>query len=130
MATPIWLDRAIVGQLHTESLTEFGGLRGIRDESGLESALARPLNRHMYEAASDLYELAAEYAFDIRRTHPFLDGNKRAGFLAAGAFLDINGWLIDGEETEVVNACLLLASGEWGHAEFAFWLRENCLSRA
>jgi death-on-curing protein len=124
---PQWIDRAVVEQLHADSLLEFGGATGLRNEDGLESALARPINRHLYESVDDPFELAAEYAFGLMRNHPFVDGNKRAGLLAAGAFLNINGWEIDADETEVANACLLLASGEWCVAEFAFWLRENCI---
>ena len=128
MPEPFWLPREALELLHQESLAEFGGLNGLRNAEGLESALARPRNCHAYDGISDLFRLAAEYAFGIMRNHPFVDGNKRGGFLAAGAFLAINGWQIDSEETEVVNACLLLAAGEWGVAEFAFWLRENCVA--
>ena len=128
MGEPVWLPREAIILLHEESLAEFGGLPGLRNEEGLESALARPRNCHAYEGIEDSFRLAAEYAFGIMRNHPFLDGNKRGGFLAAGVFLALNGWSIQGDETEVANACLLLAGGEWGVAEFAFWLRENCVA--
>ena len=91
--------------------------------------MARPINRFLYEEVDDLFALAAEYAFGIVRNDPFVDGNKRAGFLASGAFVDINGQEIETKEVEVVNATLLLASGEWGVAEYAFWLSENCRER-
>ncbi len=123
---PVWIDRAIIDILHDDSLSFFGGLPGMRSEDGLESALARPINRFLYEGVDDLFVLAADYAFGIMKNHPYLDGNKRAGLLAASTFLDVNGWEISGPETEVVNACLLLASGEWSGDEFAFWLKENC----
>lgn len=128
MGEPIWLPREAIILLHEESLAEFGGLPGLRNAEGLESALARPRNCHAYEGVEDPFRLAAEYAFGIMRNHPFLDGNKRDGFLAAGAFLALNGWSIQGDETEVANACLLLAGGEWAVPEFSFWLRENCVA--
>ena len=123
---PIWIDRAVIDVLHDDSLNLFGGLPGIRSEDGLASALARPINCFLYEGLDDLFALAAEYAFGIMKNHPCLDGNKRAGLLAGSVFLDVNGWEISGPETEVVNASLLLASGEWGRDEFAYWLKENC----
>lgn len=128
MREPVWLPREAIEVLQQESLAEFGGLPRLRNQEGLESALVRPRNCHAYEGVEDSFRLAAEYAFGIMRNHPFVDGNKRAGFLAAGAFLALNGWAIDGDEAEVVNACLLLASGEWGFEEFAFWLKQNCVA--
>ena len=79
---PVWVDALAILFLHDESLAMFGGARGLRDAGLLESALARPVNQHLYKPDSDIAELAAAYAFGLARNHPFVDGNKRTAFLA------------------------------------------------
>ena len=78
MTEPIWLAKEALLLLHRESLRQFGGADGVRDEGLLDSALARPLNRFAYEEERDLCRLAAAYAKGIAQNHPFVDGNKRA----------------------------------------------------
>lgn len=102
MKRPAWLDQRALVLLHAESLAEHGGLWGVRDEAALESALARPRNVYAYERSSDLARLAAAYGFGIVRGHPFSDGNKRAGFLAIGLFLELNGFELEVEEVDAV----------------------------
>ncbi|MBB5518106.1 death-on-curing protein [Amphiplicatus metriothermophilus] len=111
--------------LHAEQLAEHGGAAGVRDEGLLESALARPENMAAY-GEPDLFELAAAYAFGIVKNHPFVDGNKRAGFMAAATFLLLNGWTLTATDKEVVEAMLALAAGEASEEEFALWLKANC----
>jgi len=86
-----WIDPRVLLFLHAESLAEHGGLPGMRDAAALDSALARPQNMYAYRKSVDLANLAASYAFGIIRNHPFTDGNKRAGLLAIGLFLAVNG---------------------------------------
>ena len=76
--------------LHDQSLSEHGGASGLRDEGLLESALARPLNLAPY-GSPDVADLAAAYGVGLAKNHPFVDGNKRAAFLAVGLFLALNG---------------------------------------
>jgi death on curing protein len=128
MSEPHWLDAEAVVVLHDEQLVEHGGAAGVRDMGLLESALARPRNAWSYGEA-DLAALAALYAAGIMRNHPFVDGNKRAGFLAAYVFLHINGSELVADEGEVVVQCLALAASEIGEEEFAAWLRDNCEAR-
>ena len=90
MKEPRWLDRAECLAIHDLMLAQYGGLGGVRDESLLESALAKPRNRFAYEHASTA-ELVASYAAGIVHNHPFLDGNKRTGFMLAATFLELNG---------------------------------------
>lgn len=127
MSEPIWLDLEAVLVLHDEQLAEHGGLAGVRDLGLLESALARPRNAWSY-GEGDIIALAALYAAGVMANHPFTDGNKRAGFLAAYAFLYVNGLEIIADEGEVVVHCLALAAGEIGEAEYAAWLRANARS--
>jgi len=73
-----------------------------------------------------LFDLAAEYALGIVKNHPFLDGNKRAGFMAAYIFLGANGQELDASEAEAVLKTLALAAGEIGAGEYAEWLKASC----
>ena len=65
-----------------EQLREHGGLSGIRDETALESALARPQQKWHDAEMTDISSLAAAYGFGLTMNHPYRDGNKRIGFLA------------------------------------------------
>ena len=125
MTEPIWLDKADCLSFQEELLAWFGGAAGIRDEGLLESALARPQQMYAYETPS-LYRLGAAYAFGIVKNHPFIDGNKRAGFLAAALFLEINGERFAASEEEVVLRTLALAAGECSEEEYAKWLEDSC----
>ncbi len=80
MKEPRWVDRRALLLLHAESLAEHGGLTGIREDGLLDSALARPRHLFAYESKIDLARLAAAYTVGITRNHPFVGGNKRAGF--------------------------------------------------
>jgi death-on-curing protein len=123
-----WLNEAVVVAMHDEQIAEHGGLENVRDAGLLTSALARPRNQAAH-GDPDVFDLAAAQAFGIIRDHPFLDGNKRTGFLAACVFLDLNGWELNASEAEAVAAVLALATGEMEEAEFSAWLREQSVSR-
>jgi death on curing protein len=106
-----WLTREAIEIIHREQLQEHGGLPGIKDESALESALARPINKAAY-GEDDLHVVAAAYLYGFVKNHPFSDGNKRTGYLAAFTFLYINGWLIEAEQEDVIEFVLEVAAGE------------------
>lgn len=120
-----WLSRLVIDAVHTDQLREHGGLPGIRDDTALESALARPWQRWQYTPDADLQELAAAYAFGFVRNHPYRDGNKRIGFLAMVTFLGINGLDFDAPEREVVAEMLRLAEGNLSEEALAAWLRAH-----
>ena len=122
MKEPIWIPRETVLAVQERLLAEFGGAAGIRDEGLLDSGLARPLNRYAYEKPT-LFELAAAYAFGLVRNHPFLDGNKRIGFVIAILFLELNGKTFGATEVDAVVQTLALASGSLREEEYAAWLR-------
>jgi death-on-curing protein len=123
MKEPHRIDRRAMVLLHAESLAEHGGHAGVVDEGLLESALARPRQVFTYEASSDVARLAAAYAAGLVRDHPFADGNKRAAFLAAGLFLELNGFRLSVNQVEATRAVLALAAGEMTAEEFASWIR-------
>ena len=122
---PVWLSREEVAYLHGSSIRQFGGSPGIRDEGLIASAIARPINLWSYEPDADLAALAAAYAFGLAKNHGFVDGNKRIGFLAMGAFLYVNGWRLVASEPEAVVVMIDLASGSRTEQDLAAWLRER-----
>lgn len=119
-----WIDRRALLLLHAESLAEHGGGEGLRDEGLLESALARPENLAAY-GQPDFADLPASYGFGVAKNHPFVDGNKRAAFLAVGLFLSLNGRRLRATQAEATLTMLALASGEITEAEFAAWIRDH-----
>jgi death on curing protein len=124
MKKPVWVLRETVLTLHEQSLAEFGGAAGIRDEGLLDSALGKPENLFAY-AKPTVFDLAASYGFGIVKNHPFIDGNKRAGFIVAVLFLELNGYRFQATEAEAAVRTLALAAGELSEKEFAAWLKEN-----
>lgn len=124
-AAPKWLRREAVLILHDESLADHGGAAGVRDEGLFDSALARPENAFAY-GEPDIFDMAAAYAFGIVRNHPFVDGNKRTGFLAAAVFLEINGWMLVADEVDATVQTFGLAASEITEESYAAWLRRSC----
>jgi death-on-curing protein len=122
---PIWIDKRALLLLHRESLAQFGGASGLRDEGLLDSALARPANKHAYEGCTDVAVLAAAYGFALARNHAFVDGNKRVAFLAVGVFLAVNGQGLSATPVEAIEAIVALAAGEMDEAQFAQWVRKH-----
>ncbi|AYV46380.1 type II toxin-antitoxin system death-on-curing family toxin [Caulobacter flavus] len=123
MSEPVWIDEALLVRWHDLVLAETGGAKGVRDSGLLNSALARPTNRYAYEGLSDLVELAATYALAIASNHPFVDGNKRAAFMALGMFLEDNGLWLAAEPDDATKVMFSVAAGEIGIAELTDWLR-------
>lgn len=128
MNEPHWLNRSVIIAIQGELLARFGGLEGIRDEGLLDSALGRP-HQSFHYGQPDLFDLAATYAHGLAKNHPFLDGNKRIGFMAAYTFLAINGQQLEAPEEEAVLQTLALAAGETEADEYAAWLRRSCTLR-
>lgn len=123
MNEPVWIDEALLIRWHDLVLAETGGASGVRDQGLLNSALARPVNRHAYEGVADLIELAATYAVAVASNHPFVDGNKRAAFMALGMFLEDNGLWLAAEPDDATQVMFAVAAGEIGVAELTDWLR-------
>lgn len=125
MASPRWVQRVVLDAAHLDQLREHGGLPGVRDDSALEAALARPQQKLHYEPDSDLATLASAYAFGIVKAHAYNDGNKRAAFLAAMIFLGLNGKDLDATEGEVVQAMIALAEGSLSEEALSSWIRQH-----
>jgi death-on-curing protein len=124
VSEPVWLDLDIVVEIHQRQLARYGGASGLRDLGLLDSALARPKWLHEYGAESDLHGFAAAYGFGIIKNHPFVDGNKRVGFLTAYVFLRLNGWHIVADQHDVERVIQAVAGGDLSEDQFARWLKE------
>ena len=118
-----WVSEEVVLAIHDEQLAEHGGMAGLRDESLLLSALARPQNLAAY-GTPDVADLAASYAVGIARNHAFIDGNKRTALVvAAGVFLPLNGYKLTASDGETVRMMLAVADGTMSEPELAVWFR-------
>ena len=120
----VWIDATVILAVHDEQIAEHGGGAGLRDAGLLESALARPVNLAAY-GQPDVADLAAAYGFGIVRNHPFVDGNKRTGFIAMKLFLLLNGRDVQADNVEYVRVMLRLAEGNLGETDFADWIRRH-----
>src|SRR3954468_6800199 len=125
MEEPTWVTRRIVDVLHQEQIGEHGGSFGVRDDGLIESALSRPQQKWMYDPETDVFGLAAAYAYGLAKNHGYLDGNKRVAFVTMYVFLGLNGFDLDAAEPEVVGVMTDLASGVLAEEEFAAWLRTH-----
>jgi len=119
-----WVLREVVFAAHEQSLAQFGGAAGMRDEALLDSALGKPLNLFAYGKPS-LFDLAASYGYGIIKNHPFVDGNKRTGFIVAVVFLELNGYAFHASEVDATLKTLALAAGELSEAGYSDWLKAN-----
>ena len=128
-AEPRWVTRLVAEAIHFDVMRSHGGMPGLRDESALDSALARGRQRLVCEPDSDLPDLATACGFGIARDHPFNDGNKRVAFVVMAVFLGLNGVDLDAPEAEVVTTMLDLAAGALSEAELAAWLRRSLQPR-
>jgi death on curing protein len=120
---PRRLSRLVVDAIHADQIHQHGGLAGLRDETVLESALARPQQKWAYDEEPDVAVLAAAYAFGLVRNHPYRGGNTRIGFLALVTFLGINDHDLDATDEEVVTTMLALADGSLSEPNLALWVR-------
>ena len=125
MSEPVWLTEDILLAIQGEAVAAFGGPAGLRDLTLLESALNRPKNLLAYGEAPSVFELAAAYCAGIVGNHPFVDGNKRAGALAAAVFLDLNGYEFQPNEAELAVVILALGAGDFDEVALAAWLKAN-----
>ena len=122
MEEPVWVSEEDCLSFHDKLLARFGGASGVRDRGLLASALARPQHLFAYETPT-MCDMAAAYAHGIVKNHPFVDGNKRSGLLAAMLFLEANGIRFSATEEDAVVQTLALAAGAITAEDFAAWLK-------
>ena len=113
--------------LHSMLIARFGGADGMRDEKAFETSLDRPLQHLTYgDPPPSLFEIAAIYCSGIVKSHPFLDGNKRSGFVTAVLFLESNGYQFEATEEVAALQILALADCRLDDEALAQWLQANC----
>jgi death-on-curing protein len=121
----VWIDERDALALHDRLLALESGAAGLRDRGLLQSALARPQQLLAYGDKPDIIQMAAAYMAGIVRDHPFVDGNKRTGFVVGVLFLELNGYRFVASEEDAAQAVLSLAAGTLEEAAFAAWMRAN-----
>ncbi len=122
----IWIEKLLALAIHERQLAEHGGNPGVRDDNLLDSALARPQQRHAYgNPPPDLADLAASLAFGLSRNHPFIDGNKRTAAVACETFLLLNGATLEADDLELYPQYIALAEGSLSEDAFAEWIRDH-----
>ena len=125
MKEPASIDERDALALHDRLLALHGGAPGLRDGALLLSALARPRQIFAYADTPGIVDLAAAYTVGIVRNHPFIDGNKRTGFVVGILFLELNGYRFTASEEDAAQAVLKLAARALDEADYTNFLRAN-----
>ena len=120
-----WLDVGDALGIHERVLMVHGGAVGVRDLGALSSAMARAQQRSSYGQDVDLADLAGAYTFGVVRDHPFVDGNKRTGFVLGVLFVELNGGRFHADEAATAQAVIDLAAGNLSEGAYAQFLREH-----
>ena len=128
--SPEFLSLAEILQIHRDQIERYGGASGIRDLGLLQSALAMPAagfgGRYLHQ---DLFEMAAAYLFHLIQNHPFVDGNKRTGAVAAIIFLLVNDIELEADEEDLEKVVMEVAEGNMTKAVVADFFRDNSQPR-
>lgn len=117
-----WVSPEVLHAIHDRQIAEHGGPDGVRDSGTIESALARPRNLAAY-SKPDAADLAAAYAYGLARNHGFVDGNKRAAWVAARLFLAHNGYRLRFDPADAVRTVEALAADTLDESGLAAWFR-------
>ncbi len=125
MPEPVWIDKRDALTLHDRLLALHGGAAGLRDDGLLQSALARPQQHFAYAEGAGIVQLAALYTAGIVRNHPFIDGNKRTGFVLGVLFLELNGYAFTASEVDAAQAVIALASSALDETGYTAFLAAN-----
>lgn len=128
MSGPIWIEQRDALALHDRLVALHGGASGLRDEGLLISALARPQQHFAYAESADVVDMAAAYTAGIVRNHPFVDGNKRTGFVVGILFLELNGYRFTASEGDAAQMVIALAAGTIDEHAYSAFLRANALA--
>ena len=127
---PVFLTFAEIIEIHNYQIENFGGASGVRDMELLKSALS--MSSATFGGTflhPTIYEMAAAYLFHLVENHPFVDGNKRVGAMAALVFLDMNGIDFEASNEEFTAMVLRVASGKMLKAEITLFLKEHCFTQ-
>ena len=127
---PVFLTFAEIIEIHDYQIAHFGGASGVRDIELLKSAIGMPSATFGGEYLHpSIIEMAAAYLYHLVENHPFLDGNKRVGAMAALIFLDLNGYDFDASDADFTEMVLKVASGKMMKPEISIFLKNHTHSR-
>ena len=119
-----------IKDLHKTLIELFGGLIGIRDLESLKSAISRPFqtfeNKDLYPST---IQKAAALIESIVSNHPFIDGNKRTGYVTMRIFLISNGFDIKASQDEKYQFVIAIASGKLKLDKINEWLEEHIIEQ-
>lgn len=128
MVEPQFLSMEDVIDIHADQIERYGGSLGVRNVELLRSALGMPEagfgDQYLH---ADLFEMAAAYLYHIVQNHPFIDGNKRTGTMAAFVFLKLNGFTLDADESAFESLVLKVAQGLTDKSAIAEFFRTHSL---
>ena len=123
---PLFLTFAEIIEIHDYQINHFGGSDGLRSVEMLKSAIGMPSSTFSGEYLhSTIPEMAAAYLFHLVENHPFLDGNKRVGAMAALVFLDLNGYEFDATDEQFTNLVMRVASGKMLKSEVVLFFQQH-----
>lgn len=127
---PVFLTFSEVMEIHNYQIENFGGASSLRDIELLRSAIGMP--SATFGGAflhPTIYEIAAAYLYHLVENHPFVDGNKRVGAMAALVFLDMNDINFNASDEDFTDMVLRVASGKMLKAEITLFLQKHCTGR-
>ncbi|PYT22222.1 MAG: type II toxin-antitoxin system death-on-curing family toxin [Acidobacteria bacterium] len=125
MREPVWIDERDALTLHDRLVALHGGPAGLRDDTLLKSALARPKQQYADAGSPNIIDMGTAYTAGIARNHPFVDGNKRTGFVIGILFLELNGYRFTAREDEAAQAVMELVAGNLDEKGYSAFLRAN-----
>ena len=127
---PVFLTFAETIEIHDYQISRFGGAAGVRDIELLKSAIGMPSATFGGEYLHpSVIEMAAAYLYHLAENHPFVDGNKRVGAMAALIFLDLNGYDVDASDTNLTAMVMKVAGGKMMKSEISLFFRQHTRSR-
>ena len=122
----IWVSADDVVALHSKIIKKTGGIDGVRDSSGLEAAVAAPLQSF---GGEDFYpttiDKIARLSYGLAANHAFIDGNKRIGALMTQLLLQWNGYRLVLNRGELADMFIAIADGSAGEIELLDWINKR-----
>jgi len=114
-------------KIHKLLINQFGGSHGVRDESSLNSAINRPFatfdKKELYPEPVDK---AAAILESIVTYHPFIDGNKRTGYVLARLLLLKSGLDLKATQEDKYEMVIAVSKGKWKFVQIRDWMTERC----
>ena len=114
-------------KIHKLLIDQFGGSHGVRDKSSLNSAINRPFATFdQQELYPEPVDKAAAILESIVTNHPFIDGNKRTGYVLARLLLLKSGLDIEATQEDKYEMVIAVSKGEWKLEQIRNWMTERC----